>query len=95
MDNRKVIYYQDELNDEFSTAVIKAKKIDGDYIYDRHGPVRAFTRFFWYRIIATPIAFLYVKLSLHQKTVGYAGHRRPLHPERLLLPSAGLLHRPC
>ena len=78
MDNRKVIYYQDELNDEFSTAVIKAKKIDGDYIYDRHGPVRAFTRFFWYRIIATPIAFLYVKLSLHQKTVG----REKLKPFR-------------
>lgn len=70
MDSRKVITYNDELNDEFSTAVIKAKTIDGSYIYDRHGPIRAFTRFFWYRIIATPAAFLYVKLSLHQRTVG-------------------------
>ena len=35
MDNRKVIYYQDELNDEFSTAVIEAKKIDDGYVYDR------------------------------------------------------------
>ncbi len=78
MDNRKVIYYQDELNDEFSTAVIEAKKIDGDYVYDRKGPVRAFTRFFWYRIVATPIAFLYAKLSLHQRSVG----REKLKPFR-------------
>ena len=35
MDKRKVIYYTDELNDEFSTAVITPRKIDGDYIYDR------------------------------------------------------------
>ena len=78
MDNRKVIYYQDELNDEFSTAVIEAKKIDGDYVYDRKGPVRAFTRFFWYRIVATPIAFLYAELSLHQRSVG----REKLKPFR-------------
>ena len=70
LDKRKVICYEDELNDEFSTAVITPRTIDGDYIYDRHGAVRAFTRFFWYRIIATPCAFLYVKLCLHQKTVG-------------------------
>ena len=70
MDKRTVIYYEDELNDEFSTAVIEPKKIDDDYIYDRRGPVRAFTRFFWYRIVATPLAFLYVKLNLHQRTVG-------------------------
>ena len=78
VDNRKVIYYQDELNDEFSTAVIEPKKIDGGYIYDRHGVIRACTRFFWYRIIFTPIAFFYVKLSLHQHTVG----REKLKPFR-------------
>ena len=70
MDQRRVIYYEDELNDEFSTAVIVPRRIDGDYIYDRHGALRAFTRFFWYRIVATPLAFLYVKLSLHQRSVG-------------------------
>ena len=70
MDKREVIYYQDELNDEFSTAVITPRKIDSSYVYDRRGPIRAFTRFFWYRIVATPLAFLYVKLSLRQRTVG-------------------------
>lgn len=70
MDKRTVIYYEDELNDEFSTAVIEAKTIDESWVYDRRGPVRAFTRFFWYRIVATPLAFLYVKLSLHQRSAG-------------------------
>ena len=46
VDQRTVIYYQDELHDEFSTAVIEAKTIDESYIYDRRGPIRAFTRFF-------------------------------------------------
>ena len=70
MDKRKIIYYEDERNDEFSTAVIQPRKIDGDYVYDRRGPFRAVSRFFWYRVVATPCAFLYVKLSLHQRTVG-------------------------
>ena len=78
MDKRTVIYYQDELHDEFSTAVIEPKKIDDDYIYDRRGAWRAFTRFFWYRIVATPLAFLYVKLNLHQRSVG----REKLRPFR-------------
>ena len=70
MENRKVIYYEDELNDEFSTAVIEPRKIDETYKYDRKGFFRAFTRFFWYRIIFTPIAFFYVKVILHQRSVG-------------------------
>ena len=67
---QKVIYYEDELNDEFSSAVIKAKKIDDDFVYDRRGPFRAVTRFFWYRVVATPLAFLYVKLKLRGRAVG-------------------------
>ena len=31
MDNRKVIYYTDELNDEFSTAKIEPRVIDENY----------------------------------------------------------------
>ena len=78
MDKRKIIYYDDELSDEFSEAKIEARKIDETYIYDRKGPFRAFTRFFWYRIVATPLAFLYVKTALLQKTVG----REKLKPFR-------------
>ena len=67
---RKVIYYEDELNDEFSTAVIKPRRIDDAFVYERRGPFRAVTRFFWYRIVATPLAFFYAKLFLRQRTIG-------------------------
>ncbi len=61
MDKRKVIYYSDELNDEFSVSQIKPRKIDGNYKYLSNSFVKRLTRFFWYRVIATPIAFLYTK----------------------------------
>ena len=63
---REVIYYSDELNDEFSTAQIEAKKIDGSWKYIRN---RALS-FFWYRIVATPIAFFYTKIKYRHKIVG-------------------------
>lgn len=70
MERRKVIYYDDELNDEFSSAEIKAKTIDGSYRYVNGSRFKRFTRFFWYRIIGTLIAFVYAKLVFGQKTVG-------------------------
>ena len=33
-DDRTVIYYEDELNEEFSVAQIKPRCIDGNYHYD-------------------------------------------------------------
>ena len=70
MDKRKVIYYTDELNDEFSTAQITPRKIDGNYRYVDDRPIKRFTHFFWYRVIATPVAFFYTKLALRQRTRG-------------------------
>ena len=69
-DKRKVIYYSDELHDEFSIAQITPRKIDADYVYIHDSLFKRFTHFFWYRIVATPIAFLYIKLVFHQKTIG-------------------------
>lgn len=68
--DKKVVYYTDELTDEFSTAQITPKKIDGSYRYIRKGFWPRFTHFFWYRIIATPLAFLYLKLYFRHKIVG-------------------------
>ena len=34
MDDRKVIYYSDELNDEFSIAQIEPRKIDESYVFE-------------------------------------------------------------
>lgn len=70
MDKRKVIYYSDELNDEFSVAQIIPKKIDGDYQYIHSSPFKRFTHFFWYRIVATPIVFLFTKIVFHHKVIG-------------------------
>lgn len=67
--NIKEIYYKDELNDEFSTAVITPKKIDENYQYIYKGLWKKFTHFFWYRIVATPLAFLYLKLYFGHKII--------------------------
>ena len=70
MDKRKVIYYEDELNDEYSTAQITPRKIDGSYCYCHDSAFQKFTHFFWYRVVATPIAFAYTKLEFHHKVIG-------------------------
>lgn len=70
MDKRKVIYFEDELNDEFSLAKITPKKIDGSYVYCHSSLFKRFTHFFWYRIVATPIAFFYMKFTFHHKVEG-------------------------
>lgn len=43
----KTVYYKDELNDEFSSAVITPKKIDGDYRYERDNFPGKLAHFFW------------------------------------------------
>jgi 1-acyl-sn-glycerol-3-phosphate acyltransferase len=63
---RKTIYYEDEHNDEFSSAVITPKKIDGGYKYIRNRFLSALL----YNAVARPLAYLYVKLKYRQKTVG-------------------------
>lgn len=70
MDKRRVIYYTDELNDEFSTAQITPRRIDGSYKYVHDSLFKRITRFFWYRMVATPIAFFYTKLAYRHKIVG-------------------------
>ncbi|MBQ9608066.1 MAG: hypothetical protein IJV15_01315 [Lachnospiraceae bacterium] len=66
MEKRKVIYYQNELEDEFANDHIKPKSIDENYDYDG-GTGRKIARFIIYDIIAKPIAFLYLKI--------FYGHR--------------------
>lgn len=60
---KKVIYYSDELNDELSSAQIVPKHIGDDYVYIYRSPIKRFTHFFWYRMVATPLAFLYLKIK--------------------------------
>ena len=66
---QKIIYYQDELNDEFAGDNIKAKVIDGNYKYIHKSPLKWVTHIFWYRIVAYPLAILYMKFKYHHKVV--------------------------
>lgn len=70
----RVIYYQDEQKDDFSKAKITPRVIDEHYVYLRTSRRSRWARFFWYRVVAMPLAFLYTKLVL--------GHRI-VHAERL------------
>ena len=64
----RVIYYENELEDEFSDAQITPKKIDKNYCY-LGGVGRKIGRLFFYHILAKPIAFLYMKLKYGHKIV--------------------------
>lgn len=66
----RVIFFNDELNDEFSTAQITPKKIDGSYKYDKASGFYRIPRFFWYRIVAIPLAWCYLKLKFRHKIIG-------------------------
>lgn len=63
-----IIYYTNELEDEFSTAQIIPKKIDENYDYIG-GFARKIGRIFWYQIIAKPLAFLFLKIKFKHKIV--------------------------
>ncbi|MBE6717708.1 MAG: 1-acyl-sn-glycerol-3-phosphate acyltransferase [Ruminococcaceae bacterium] len=67
---KKTIYYTDELNDEFSKAIITPKKIDSSWKYVDDRPFKKFTHFFWYRIIATPLAWVFLKIKFGHKIIG-------------------------
>ncbi len=65
----KVIYYSDELNDDFAGTNIKEVPLPPDFKYTGHGPFWKALSFFIYRIIATPVAYLVCKLHYGVKYV--------------------------
>lgn len=65
---KAVIYYENELEDEFSTAKITPRKIDGRYKYEG-GVFRGIGRGFWYHLIAKPLACLFLKIKYRHKIV--------------------------
>lgn len=70
MENKKIIYYKDELNEEFSTAKIVPRKIDENYKYIHKNPLWNISSFILQNILSMPIKFLYVKLKFKIKYVG-------------------------
>ena len=64
---QKIIYYDDEQNNEFSATEITPRVIDESYRYIIPGPFKKFTHFFWYSIIAKPFGFCYLKLKFSHR----------------------------
>ena len=65
----RTIYYYDELSDDFSPTKgkIKQKKIDKSYRYLRRSLLWHVFSFILYRLIATPVAFLFNKIGFGVK----------------------------
>lgn len=70
MKNRKTIYYEDELNDEFSTAKIEPRKIDENYKYIHKNVIWNACAFLLQNVISLPIKYLYAKIKFRTKTIG-------------------------
>lgn len=66
---KEVIFYDDELNDEFSGADIKPRKIDEKYKYKR-SMFWNITSLIFQNVLSMPIKFFYSKLKLKIKFVG-------------------------
>ena len=66
----KTIYYEDELNDEFSEAIIEPRKIDKNYKYEHKNPLWNLSTFLVQNVISVPIKFIYAKLKFKIKYIG-------------------------
>ena len=67
MKTQKVIYYSDELNDEFSGTSKNNYKVTEKYKYIKKGYIYNIISFIFYRIILMPIAFIYAKIIKRTK----------------------------
>ncbi len=70
MKKRRVIEYEDELRDEFSTAQITPRTIDGSYRYCYDSRWKRFTHVFWYRLVFTPIAYFHSRIAFGHRVEG-------------------------
>ena len=69
MKKNKVIYYNDELNDEFSTAVIEPRIIDEKYKYKHSFIWECFSALIQ-NILSIPIKWCYLKFKFGHKFIG-------------------------
>ena len=78
MKEQKTIYYSDELNEEFSEAIIEPRKIDENYKYEHKSFFWNLSTYLVQNVISVPIKFIYAKLKFRIKYVG----REKLKPYR-------------
>lgn len=70
MKQKEIIYYKDELNEEFSTAKIVPRKIDENYKYIHKSVIWNAIAFLLQNVFSVPIKFLYAKIKFKIKYVG-------------------------
>lgn len=70
MNNNQIIYYSDELNDEFSNAKIEPRIIDENYKYLHKNILWNFSSYIAQNVLSVPIKVLYSKIKLRIKYVG-------------------------
>ncbi len=69
MDTKNVIYYEDELNDEFSKVKIEPRVIDENYKYNKN-PLWDFCSLIVQNVLSMPIKVLYSKIKFRLKYIG-------------------------
>lgn len=67
MKYQDIIYYEDELNDDFGTCVKKIKPLPKQYKYISGNVFFKFFCFLVYRLILRPFAWLYLKIKFYHK----------------------------
>lgn len=74
----KTYFYSDPVHDDFAGTNIRKKPLPEDYRYVRRNPLRRAVAWVLHHVIATPVCFLFLKISCGQKIVG----RKKLKPYR-------------
>lgn len=69
MKERKVYYYSDELEDEFSTPIKKDVVIDEKWKYIHNNIFYKFFAFIVFRIITVPLSALFLKIKFKHKII--------------------------
>lgn len=66
-EKERVIYYEDELNDDFSGLSIKARPLGKNYRYMNNSRTFKIFEFLFYYVIMIPVVYMLQKVYNHQK----------------------------
>lgn len=70
MESKRIIYYEDELNDEFSGTFIKPIEINEKFKYIHKNPFWNICSFILQNVLSVPVKLLYSKIKFRLKYVG-------------------------
>lgn len=76
----KIIYYTDELNDDFAGTNIKQKKVDSNFKFINKNIFKRMFAFLIYYVIAVPVIWFYSRCIRHVKYVNRKAVRKLKEP---------------